>query len=80
MGSLSGLKNGLDVTGLLGCCARLISFFNLLLVEFNIVVLEVPLSERSGVDANDAVLNEGLCADELVVCGVVNNIHNTGLA
>jgi hypothetical protein len=67
------------VAGTLGAGARLFSFFKLLLVEFDVVVLQVPLAERTGVDADNTVLHESLGTDELVVGGVVHDIQDTGL-
>ena len=40
----------------------------------------VPLTERSAVNDNNAVLHKGLGTDKLVVTGIVHYIHNTGLA
>merc|ERR1712071_363194 len=76
----AALKHGLDVIGALGLGAGLVGLFNLLLVKLNVVVLEEPLSEGGGVDSHDAVLDEGLGTDELVVGSVVHNIDDTGLA
>ncbi len=50
-----------------------------LLSNIKTVEFFVPLAERSGVDLNDAVLDEGVGADELVVGGVVNDVQKTGL-
>lgn len=79
LGGLAGGKLGLDVVGTLGGGAGLFSFFKLLLVEFDVVVGEVPLAEGAGVDAHDGVLHEGLGADELVVGRVVHDVEHAGL-
>ena len=65
---------------LLGFGSEGIALLNLFLVELNIVMLQVPLSERIGIDGDNAVLHDGLGSDKLVVCGVVNNIKNSGLS
>ena len=44
------------------------------------VVCLVPLTERSGVDGNDGVLDESLGSHELVVAGVVHGVDDTRLA
>ena len=44
------------------------------------VVSLVPLTEGGGIDDDDGVLDEGLCPDQLVVTGVVDNIDDPGLA
>ena len=67
-----------NVTGSLGLSG--LGLFELLFVELNIVVLEVPLSEGSGINGDDAVLDDSLGSNELVVGGVVNNIENSGLS
>jgi len=48
--------------------------------EVNLVVLQVPLTERGGVNSNDASLDQSLGTDQFVVSGVVNDINDTGLA
>ena len=73
------LDNGLGMLRSLSTCTRLFSFFKFLLVEFEIVVLEIPLTEGVGINTYDGVLNEGLGTDEFIVCSVVNDIDNTGL-
>ena len=65
---------------LLGLSSGGIGLFNFLLVELNVVVLQVPLSERIGIDGDDAVLDDGLCSDELVVGGIIDNIKNSALS
>ena len=70
----------LDVTASLGLSAGFIRFFNLLLVEFNVVVLQVPESEGVSINAHNSVLDESLGSDELVVGSVVNDIQNSSLA
>ena len=42
-------------------------------------MLQVPLSERSGVDLNDGVLGQSLSTDELLVGSVVHGIQDTSL-
>ena len=79
-GGLSTLELGNNVLGSLAACTHLISFFNLLLVELNVVVLKFSRPERSGVNAHDGVLDESLGADELVVCGIIDDIDDTSLA
>ena len=44
------------------------------------VVGLVPLTERSSVDLDDGALGQGVCADELVADGVVDDTDDTGLA
>ena len=69
----------LDGAALFPSFTSFIRFFNLLLVQLNVVLLEVPLSEGGGVDQHNGVLHEGLRANELVVGGVVGAVQNTGL-
>merc|ERR1719333_315700 len=69
----------LQVSASLSAFTSFIRFFKLLLVELNVVLLEVPLSEGGGIDVDNGVLDEGLGANELVVGGVVDNINNTRL-
>jgi len=76
---LTSLKSALDGVASLHAFTSLIRFFKFLLVELNIVLLEVPLSEGSGIDGNDGVLDEGLSSDKLVVGSVVDGVENTGL-
>ena len=75
-----GGELGLDVAGSLGAFACLIRFFKSLLVKLHIVSLEVPLSEGTGIDEDDGVLDEGLGTDELVVGRVVDGVHHTSSA
>jgi len=51
----------------------------LLATERDCVVRLVPLTERSGVDDTDSVLDEGFGTDQLVVAGVVHHVDDTGL-
>jgi hypothetical protein len=74
---LARLKSSLDGVASLDTLTGLIRFFKLLLVELDVVLLEVPLSEGSGIDQDNGVLNESLGSDELVVGSVVNDIENT---
>ena len=69
----------LDGVASLGRLAQFIRFFNLLLVQLDVVLLEVPLSEGIGVDQDNGVLDESLRSDELVVSGVVHSVQNTRL-
>lgn len=78
--ALTVLKLSLHVGRLLPGGAGFLGFFNLLLVELDVVVLQVPLTERTGIDTDNAVLNEGLGTDKLIVSGIVNNIENLGLS
>jgi hypothetical protein len=73
---LSMLDNGLGMLRSLSTCTRLFSFFKFLLVKFEIVVLEIPLTEGVGINTYDGVLNEGLGTDEFIVCSVVNDIDH----
>eukprot|EP00356_Strombidium_inclinatum_P010586 CAMPEP_0170479064 /NCGR_PEP_ID=MMETSP0208-20121228/421_1 /TAXON_ID=197538 /ORGANISM="Strombidium inclinatum, Strain S3" /LENGTH=228 /DNA_ID=CAMNT_0010751405 /DNA_START=109 /DNA_END=796 /DNA_ORIENTATION=+ len=74
------LDLSLDVTGLLFLSLSLLALFNLLLVQLNIVMLQVPLSEGVGIDSHNAVLHDGLGSNQLVVGSVVNDIQNSGLS
>lgn len=47
-----------------------------LLGELNTVVLEVPLTEGSGIDLNDRVAHKSVGTNKLVVGGVVHNIQD----
>ena len=51
-----------------------------LLSDLDVVVLEVPLFERGGINAHDAVLHQSLGSDQLVIGSVVNHIDNFGLS
>lgn len=51
----------------------------LLLGQINSVVLQIPLSEGSGIDLNDGVLGQSLSTDELLVGSVVHGIQDTSL-
>ena len=64
----------------LGIGPEFIRFFKFLFVKLHVEFLEIPLSERSGVNAHDGVLHEGLCADKLVVRRIIDSIQNTSLA
>ena len=52
----------------------------ILFVELNVVVLEVPGSEGVSINSDNAVLDEGLGTDKLVIGGVVGDIKDTDLA
>ena len=69
----------LDGAAPLGLSASFIRLFNLLLVQLNVVLLEVPLAEGGGIDQHNGVLDERLRAHELVVRGVVGAVQHTGL-
>ena len=58
--------------------AGLIGLLNLLLVQLNVIVLEIPLTERSGIDLDNGVLDEGLGTDQLIVRRVVKNVNYAG--
>ena len=70
---------GLDLVGPLGGVTGFIRFFNLLLVQLNVVLFEVPLAEGGGIDQHDGVLDERLGTHELVVRGVVGAVKHTRL-
>ena len=74
------LGHGGSMSGLLELGSGGIALFNLLLVELNVVMLQVPLSERIGIDGDNAVLDDGLGSDELVVGCVVDDIKNSSLS
>ena len=76
---LKGLNLAGDGSALLGVFTGFIRFFNLLLVQLDVVLLEVPLSEGSGIDHHNCVLHESLRSDKLVVRRVVDAVKNTGL-
>lgn len=48
--------------------------------EVDTVVVGIPLREGSSVDLNDAVLDEGVGSDQLVVGGVIDDVEDSGLA
>ena len=50
-----------------------------LLADLGPVVSLKPGAEGRAINCNDAVLHQGLGADQLVVAGVVNYVQNTGL-
>ena len=56
-GSLGGGASPLEGLRALGLSDLLRGLLSLLLVKLNVVSLEVPLTERSGVDPHDAVLH-----------------------
>ena len=76
---LQSLLLALDGAALLGVLTGFIRFINLLLVQLDVVLLEVPLSEGGGIDRNNGVLHEGLCSDKLVVRRVVDAIKDSCL-
>jgi len=73
---ISASNDGFNVSGLLD----LFTFDGLLLAEFNTVVSDVPLSEGSGVDLDDAALDQSVGSDEFVVGGVVDDHDDLGLS
>lgn len=77
----SGLLAFLDsVLGALGLLLFDLEVLGLLDVEVDVVLVEVPLGEGSGVDLYDAVSHEGIGSDQLVVGGVVDDVEDSGLA
>jgi hypothetical protein len=40
----------------------------------------VPLTERSGINLDDSTLDKGVCTDQFVVGGIVDDGQNTSLA
>jgi hypothetical protein len=64
---------------MLGFLTGLVGLLHLLLVQLNVVVLEIPLTERSCVDFDDGVLDQSLGTDELIVRRVVQNVNDAGL-
>jgi len=76
---LKTLDLALDGVASLGLFTCFIRFFNLLLVQLDVVLLEVPLSEGSGIDENNGVLHEGLGSHQLVIRRVVDGIKYTSL-
>ena len=78
--SSSVLELGFEMSGPLGLSSSFVALFNLFLVKLNIVASQVPLSERIGINGDDAVLDDGLCSDKLIVGGVVDDIENSGLS
>ena len=74
------LKVSLDMSGLLGLSSCLVALLDFLLVQLDIVMLQVPLSEGVSINGHDAVLHDGLGSHELVVGSVVHNVKNSSLA
>jgi len=73
---LSGLAGPLGVEDLLISLAKLGS---LLATKREGIVRLVPLTEGSGINDDDGVLDEGLGPDQLIVARVVHNVDDTGL-
>ena len=67
LGTLGLLVLDLDVLGLLD-------------VKVDAIVIDRPLREGSGVDLDDAVLDESVGSHQLVVGGIVDDVKDTGLA
>lgn len=65
---------------MLGFGAGLIGLLDLLLVQLNVVMLKIPLTEGGGVDLDDRVLDQSLGTDKLIVRRVVENVNDTCLA
>lgn len=76
-GLLALLNAGLGTLGLL---VLDLDVLGLLDVEVDAVLVDVPLGEGSGVDLDDAVLDEGVGTDQLVIGGIVDDVEDTGLA
>ena len=74
------LKLSLEMSGPLGLGSGFVALFNLFLVELDVITSEVPLSERVGINGDDAVLDDSLGSDKLIVSGVVDDIQNSGLS
>ena len=74
---VSASEDGLDVSGLLDFSS---TFNDLLLNEFNTVVLKVPLSKKSSINLNDTTLDQSVGSDEFVVGGVVDDTDDLGLS
>jgi hypothetical protein len=53
--------------------------FFLFLSKLNIVLLKIILLEWGSIDLDDSIFDESLSSDELVVCGIVDDIYNFGL-
>jgi hypothetical protein len=51
---------------------------DLLFTELDIIVLIVVLSEGSGINVHNSVLDNGLSSDQFVVSGVVNHVQKSG--
>jgi len=77
-GLVAGSKSVLDALALLSLLLGF-AFLDLLLADLDTVVLLVPLSERSSVNLNDAVLHQSVGSDQLVVGGIVQYSQDTGL-
>lgn len=77
LSSLVLLGNSL---GSLSLFSGFVAFLKFLLVQFNIVMLKIPLSKWIGINNENAILNNGFGSDKLVICGIVNDIKNSGLS
>jgi len=71
-------EGGLNVSGLLDFSSG--GFGDLLLTEFNAVVSQVPLSERSTIDLDDGALDQSVGSDQFVVGGVVDDLEDLSLS
>ena len=76
---LLSLDLALDGVASLGFFTCFIRFFNLLLVQLDVVLLEIPHSEGCGIDENNGVLHEGLSSHQLVIRRVVDGVKHTSL-
>lgn len=74
------LELGKEMSGSLGFGSGFVALLDLLLVEIKVIMLKVPLSEWSGINGDNAVLDDGLGSDELIVGSVINDIKNSGLS
>jgi len=70
---------GLNVTGALVSNSSSVGLLLLLLVELNVILAEIEHSEGVGINENNAVLDDSLGSNELVVRRVVHDIEDLGL-
>jgi hypothetical protein len=74
------LELGKEMSGSLGFGSGFVALLDLLFVEVEVIMLKVPLSEWIGINYDNAVLDDSLGSDELVVGSVINDIKNSGLS
>ena len=74
------LDLGSKMSRLLALSSGLVGLLNLFLVELNIVMLKIPQSEWIGINGDNAVLDNGLGSNELIVGSVVDDIQNSSLS
>ena len=67
----------LGTLSILGCKAGVRYRFLFISSEVDSILLLIPLAEGGGIDLNDAVLNQCVCADEVIVGGIVDDAKNT---